>query len=343
MKRRLTLSQRRAEKLAALIPRESLQPAVVDWAEQRPQREFWGVAFSGGADSVALLSLLWAHWPERRARLVALHFNHRLRGAASRADAAFCRRLCASLGVTLVAGEWAQPMKTAGEAAARAARFDFFADAMRSRKIQVLWLGHQQDDIAESMLMRLARGSGTAGLAAPRALHEHPAERMHVRPLLTLKKAAVAAALRQAGIAWREDLSNAGEAFFRNRVRKSVVPIWCEAAGRDALAGAALSRQLLEEDEVALEAWVDRIGAIEAAGCLNVGRLRDLPRAVVRRTLYRWLAQQGEPFELSRQAFELLLAAVERGVPTRQSLSLSAFAVIKKGRLALQKRAQGPV
>jgi hypothetical protein len=54
------------------------------------------------------------------------------------------------------------------------------------------------------------------------------------------------------------------------------------------------------------------------------------------------LARQGERFEISRQAFELLLAATERGVPTRQSLGLSAFAVIKKGRLSLQKRVLGP-
>jgi tRNA(Ile)-lysidine synthase len=342
MKRRLTISQRRAELLGVVIEQERLQPSVLTWAAARAPRESWGVALSGGADSVALLLLLWAHWPERRGRLVAFHFDHRLRGAESRKDAAFCRRLCASLGVSLVTGRWAQPLKTAGEAAGRAARFDFFEDAMRARRMKVLWLGHQQDDVAESMLMRLARGSGAAGLAAPRALHEHSAGRIHVRPLLTLKKAEVCAALRKAGIAWREDLSNAGEVFFRNRVRKTVVPIWCEAAGRDALAGAALSRQLLEEDDVALERWVDRLGAIDAAGSLNLAPLRELPRAVVRRALHRWLARQGERFEISRQAFELLLAAAERGVPTRQSLGLSAFAVIKKGRLSLQKRVLGP-
>jgi tRNA(Ile)-lysidine synthase len=341
MKSRPTLSQRRAGLLGVVIPREHLQSAVLAWAAARAPRERWGVALSGGADSVALLLLLWAHWPERRGRLVAFHFDHRLRGAESRLDAVFCRRLCAGLGVPLVTGYWAQPLKTAGEAAGRAARFDFFEDAMRLRRMKVLWLGHQQDDVAESMLMRLARGSGSAGLAAPRAIHEHLAGRIHVRPLLTLKKAAVCAALLKAGVPWREDPSNSGEAFFRNRVRKTVVPIWCDAAGRDALAGAALSRQLLEEDDVALERWVDRIGAINAAGSLNLARLRDMPRAVVRRALHRWLARQAERFELSRQAFELLLAATERGEPTRQSLGLSAFAVINKGRLSLQKRVLG--
>jgi tRNA(Ile)-lysidine synthase len=339
MKRRTTIWQRRAERLAMVITKERLQPAVLDWAATRAPRELWGVALSGGADSVALLLLLWALWPERRRRLVAFHFDHRLRGAESQADAAFCRRLCAGLGVPLVSGYWSEPLKTAGEAVGRAARFDFFENAMRLRRMKVLWLGHQQDDVAESILMRLARGSGSAGLAAPRSIHEHTVGRIHVRPLLTLKKAEVCAALRKTGAGWREDSSNAGEVFFRNRVRKTVVPMWCEAAGRDALAGAALSRQLLEEDDVALECWVDQLDAIDATGSLNLARLHQVPRAVVRRTLHRWLARQGERFELSRQAFELLLLAAERGMPTRQSLGLSAFAVIKKGRLSLQKRA----
>jgi len=52
-------------------------------------------AVSGGADSLALLLLLWAHWPERRSRLQVLHFNHRLRGRASRTDEVFCRKVCA--------------------------------------------------------------------------------------------------------------------------------------------------------------------------------------------------------------------------------------------------------
>src|SRR6185312_6911905 len=211
------------------------------------------VAFSGGADSLALLLLLWAHWPGRRRRLRALHFDHRLRGKSSRADAAFCARVCRALGVPLTAGAWAEPDAAAGEAGARAARFAFFGREMRRRKLRVLWLGHQQDDIAESMLMRLARGSGAAGLAAPRPLQAGPGGR-RLRPLLGLKKAELAAALAAAGAAWREDETNTEGTFLRNRIRRRVLPAWRRAsAGRDALAGAALARELLEEDDDALE------------------------------------------------------------------------------------------
>ena len=86
-----------AAKLAAIFPRERLDAAVLAWADAAPRRAIWGIAFSGGADSLALLLLIWAHWPERRRRLRVLHFNHRLRGAESRADVVFCRRVCAKL------------------------------------------------------------------------------------------------------------------------------------------------------------------------------------------------------------------------------------------------------
>ncbi|HVW19769.1 MAG TPA: tRNA lysidine(34) synthetase TilS [Opitutaceae bacterium] len=329
--------RRRAERLAAALPRSRLHPAAAAWAERRPAREGWAVAFSGGADSLALLLLLWALWPARRRRLRALHFDHRLRGRASRADAAFCARVCRGLGVPLTAGAWARPDAAAGEAGARAARFDFFRREMRRRGLRALWLGHQQDDIAESMLMRLARGSGAAGLAAPRPLQAGP-DGARIRPLLGLKKAELAAALRAAGAPWREDETNAGDAFLRNRIRRRVLPAWRRAsAGRDALGGAALARELLEEDDDALEAWAAAAARFGARGELPLARVRGLPRAVLRRILRRWLDRHGRSPHLSRPGFELLLAALQRGRESCQSLGPGGFAVIRAGCLRFSR------
>jgi len=327
--------KRAAAAAAALIPRDRLHPAAVGWADERPPAERWAVALSGGADSVGLLLLLWAHWPKRRARLLAFHFDHRLRGAQSAADARFCARACADLGVPLVSGSWRGARASRSEADARAARFDFFRREMSRRRMRVLWLGHQQDDIAETMLMRLARGSGGSGLAAPRAVHPFPPDRpgaggrFHIRPLLSVKKSQIAAAVRSSGAQWREDSSNRKGAYFRNRLRLDVVPRWIRASGRDALGGAALSRELLEEDDRALEAWVDLIKPIGPDGSLSASRLAGKPRAVVRRALYRWLLMVPKAGELSRQGFDSLLRALERGAPARHSLGSHGFAVIR--------------
>ena len=304
---------------------------------RRPSR--WAVAFSGGADSLALLLIFWAEGPGRWGRdFVVLHFNHGLRGRASDADEKFCAQVCAALGLKLVTGRWRDAHKGASEAEARAARHAFFSREMGRRKIRLLWLAHQQDDIAETMLMRLARGSGTGGLAAPRPVQPQADGRVHLRPLLTLKKAELVAALRAAGAVWREDSSNAGPDYFRNRIRATVLPVWVRAAQRDALAGAALARERLEEDDVALESWLDELRPLTKAGRLDLRRLAGQPRALVRRALHRWLLALPAAVELSRQGVEVLLTAVERAQPTRFSLGKDAYAVIRDGFLRREAR-----
>jgi tRNA(Ile)-lysidine synthase len=327
----------KAASVGELIPWARLHPAVLAWAAPRRKSDVWCIAFSGGADSLALLLVLWAHWPERRDRLVALHFNHRLRGRESAREEKFCRQVCAALGIRLRVGQWRGSHPGAGEAEARTARHAFFARAMKARRSRVLWLAHQQDDIAESMLMRLARGSGSGGLAAPRPVQPMGTGRTHLRPLLALKKAELIAALRQAGADWCEDSSNARDVHFRNRIRRHVLPGWKRAAGRDAVAGAALARELLEEDDQALQAWAEKLAPVGRDRRLDLSALAGLPRAVVRRALHRWLGVVRPETDLSRQGFAVLLAAVERGNPTRFSLGSTGFAVIRQGKLAFQK------
>ena len=327
----------KAVRVGEQITSAQLHPSVLAWAGRRRQGDVWCVAFSGGADSLALLLLLWAHWPERRANLVALHFNHRLRGRESVAEEKFCRQVCSALGIRLQVGQWRGTRTQASEAEARLKRHGFFTAAMKRAGSKVLWLAHQQDDIAESMLMRLARGSGTGGLAAPRPVQPASTGRTHLRPLLTVKKAALRTVLRKAGADWCEDSSNASDDHFRNRIRRKVVPGWIKAAGRDALAGAALARELLEEDEDALEAWAETLAKPGRGRWLNVADLADVPRAVVRRALHHWLGKVRPQTDLTRQGFTALLAAVVRGRPTRFSLGVGGFAVIKQGKLVFKK------
>ena len=328
----------RATRLGELLPPTRWHPAVVTAALRSRQSAPWCVAFSGGADSLALLLSLWANFPERRERLLVLHFNHRLRGRAADADAKFCRKVCQALGVRIRVGVWrSAPKKSASEAQARAARHDFFSREMKRFGAKQLWLAHQQDDIAETMLMRLARGSGTGGLAAPRPVQAMPDKRQHWRPLLTVGKQEILSVLRQAQVVWREDATNAGDDFLRNRVRRAVLPAWVKASGRDAMAGAALARERLEEDDVALESWLDRLAVLKR-GELDLERLTGAPRAVWRRALHRWLLAVRADTDLSRQGFAQLLLALEAGRSTRFSLGATAFAIIRKRRLTLKKR-----
>lgn len=331
--------QRAAERVGELLPLEALNAEVrrfvapgADGAKGR-----WVLACSGGSDSVALVLVVWAHWPKKRGQLVLAHFDHRLRGRASTADAAFCARLAKGLGVHFETARWTDVPAEPSEAAARTARHTFLEGVCRRHRARVVWTGHQQDDVAETMLMRLARGSGTAGLAAPRPVQETGEGRWRVRPLLDLARGDLQERLTAAGVAWREDESNTTGDYFRNRIRADVLPAWVKAARRDAVAGAALSRELLAEDEAALDAWLAELRPIEADGALMLKRLQRKPKALWRRALRAWLSLQADPGDLSRQGFENLLEMVMAGRARRFSLGKQGFARIRQGRLFFQK------
>jgi tRNA(Ile)-lysidine synthase len=163
------------------------------------------------------------------------------------------------------------------------------------------------------------------------------AGRIHLRPLLTLKKAELAAGLRRAGAVWCEDSTNETDSYLRNRIRRRVLPAWSRAVhGRDVLAGAALARELIEEDDQALEAWLDRIDPVLPDRTLDLRRLSGCPRAIQRRALHRWLQAQPKAGALSRQGFASLLSAVEANRPGRHSLGVDGFAVIRRERLRFE-------
>ncbi|QYM80402.1 tRNA lysidine(34) synthetase TilS [Horticoccus luteus] len=340
MARRLIDWPSAAVRLAEVLPRERLHPRVVAWAvHPRNRATPWTVALSGGADSLSVLLLLWGLWPEQRRRLRVVHFDHRLRGRSSMMDARFCAEVCHGLGLALKMGRWDERPLKVSEATARAARMAFFDQVLERQKESAIWFGHQQDDIAETLLMRLARGSGTAGLAAPRPVQAISRRRVHLRPLLTLSKAEITQALTGANIPWREDASNARATFLRNRIRRSVVPAWSEAvAGRNVLQGAALARELIEEDDAALEEWTERLPLFTPAGALRLAAIAGCPRAVKRRALARWLAQHQLVRALSRQAVDALLQAIERGGAARHSVGRDVFAVIRRGLLCIERR-----
>jgi tRNA(Ile)-lysidine synthase len=158
----------------------------------------------------------------------------------------------------------------------------------------VICFGHNRDDVAETMLLRIGRGSGLDGLSGPRPVQrfrERPGL-LHLRPLLDLSSGEIRAALRRCGIPWREDSTNAGLAYARNRLRHQVIPMLDAALGRDWAAGAARSRERVAEADELLDEMASRM--LEGAGeGLSLAGLRAAPPAIARRTLELWLCAQG--------------------------------------------------
>lgn len=179
-----------------------------------------GVAVSGGADSVALLEALRELAPKHEWTLVVLHLNHGLRGAASDADEQFVRDLAGELHLDVRVERAALQAGPGLEEAGREARRAFFARAMQDLGLNRVATGHTRSDQAETVLFRLLRGTGPAGLSA---ILPVTGEGL-VRPLLEISREEITAWLGARGRAWREDESNADPSFARNRIRHRLLP-----------------------------------------------------------------------------------------------------------------------
>ena len=182
----------------------------------------WGVAVSGGPDSLALLEALLELADRIGIRLGVAHFNHRLRGAESDADEAFVRQRAETHGLPFERDE-AIPGETDGEnleAAARRARYAFFERLIQQGTFDRIATGHTQSDQAETVLFRVLRGTSVAGLAAVRPVRRPGI----VRPLIDVSRGEVIEWLEQRGSTWREDSSNRDLRFSRNRLRRDLLP-----------------------------------------------------------------------------------------------------------------------
>ena len=271
------------------------------------------VAVSGGADSVYLLCALWAD-EALRPRLRVLHFDHRVRGEASAEDARFVAALCDALAVPCAVGARAG-RGMASEASLRADRDAFFAGQRAILGYDLLCTAHHLDDVVENALLRLARGAGLAGLAAPRVLQVFRDGHRRWRPLIAagIDKPALLAGLRSGGIPWREDATNAEPVAARNRVRAWLAAGGAEALGEGHAAGFARSARILDAAQAALAEWARELGCVVGAdGMMPVAALRGRPSALIQECLRAFLHAH-EVAEPSEASLAPLAAAIAEG------------------------------
>jgi tRNA(Ile)-lysidine synthase len=247
-------------------------------------------AVSGGADSVALASLLGHLAPVAGWGLAGLiHVHHGLRPGEADEDEAFVRALAEGLGVPCVVRRIDVPtlMKTTGrsmEASAREARYAAYEDGARRLEASHVATGHTADDQAETVMLRLLRGSGLRGVSAVR-----PRRGRYVRPLIDCRRDALRRYLADRGQDFREDSSNRDLAIPRNQLRHSLMPLidrlW--PGGSMALARFA---ELAAADELFLTALASREAGEPGRSAtdgvqLDRRRIRPLPPVLMRRVL----------------------------------------------------------
>lgn len=195
------------------------------------------LACSGGADSTALLLAFHQLQTRFHYRLTVVTVNHNIRSAEeSAADSAFVAELCSRLDPPvdcvveeIPAGEvvrYAKDRNRGTEDAARTLRYRLFEKTAASVGVDYIVTAHNRSDVYETALMRLFQGGSTASLSMM------PVRRgRYLRPLITVERRDIEAFLRQQGIAWREDATNAEDAYLRNRIRHHLVPALAAAFG----------------------------------------------------------------------------------------------------------------
>jgi tRNA(Ile)-lysidine synthase len=226
------------------------------------------VLLSGGRDSVCLLDLA----VELGCSARALHVNYGLRTEADD-DEVHCRTLCERLGVALAVHRASRPEDAPGnlQAWARDVRY---AAATEMAAGELVAVGHTASDQAETVLYRLAASPGRRALLGmqPRSGHL-------VRPLLTVTREETGAWCRARGLAWRDDATNASDAFARSRVRHGLLAA-LEAVDPRAAANVVRTAELLREEAEVLDVVVDT--ALAGRDRVSLLHLADLPPALAR-------------------------------------------------------------
>jgi len=254
-----------------------------------------GVAISGGPDSVLLLHFMHALAGEGGLTLAAVHFNHHLRGAESDGDEAFVRDLAASLQMEYLRGEAevgrvARERRHNVEAVAREVRYRFFFSLVDQGRLDRVATAHTANDQAETVLMRLLRGTGTRGLGGIYPVLEGKV----VRPFLGLTRAEVMQEIAARGLPYRVDSSNLNTRLQRNKVRMELLPLLAKEYNPEIITLLNQFAERARDDEACLERWARerahpwrvREGREER---IPIRALLEFPPAVARRVLRQML------------------------------------------------------
>jgi tRNA(Ile)-lysidine synthase len=293
-----------------------------------------GVAVSGGADSMALLRSMFELREELGVVLKVLHFNHRIRDAEADADEHFVRTISGEQRLEFICASADTPAhraqeKLSLEASARMLRYRFFAEQIGSGVVNKVATAHTLDDQAETLLLRLVRGTGLRGL---RGVHDQTAEGI-IRPLLHVRRTEIEQYLKSIGQTWREDATNADTHHTRNRIRHELLPVLARDFNPQIVDTLARTAEVLTADEEYLNAETLKLlpllvmpgkpvrgggrAATDNSVAIDAQKLQSQPLAL-RRRIIRCIAE-GLGVHLDQQQVEDAL-----GLAANQKLQISA-------------------
>lgn len=281
------------------------------------------VAVSGGMDSVALLDALVRIRQRGKLpmKLIVAHLNHMLRGEDSDGDEIFVRNLAAEheldcLTEQIAVADVAFDEKQNLEATARRLRYEFLERAAEQFAANLVCTAHTLDDQAETILMRMLRGTGAEGLAGVHEVRPLGQSVTLIRPLLGITREEVVAHCQNYGLEFRHDCSNDSTEFTRNRVRHELLPLLKSFNPRVNQTLIRLAELISDDESFLRQAAAEALAETRQGAGLSIKRLMKHPLAIRKRVLRQWLSQ----IRGGLQRIEAVhLAAIERLIAAGKS------------------------
>ena len=303
-----------------------------------------GVAVSGGVDSMTLLHCLCLLRGRMNLEITAYHMEHGIR-AESESDMRFVMAQCEVLGVPCVVERADVPVLAAKrcvsvETAARDARYTF----LDAQDADFIATAHQMNDMAETVLMNLLRGSGLGGLTG---IPERRGK--YIRPLLGVSRRQIEAYAKRCGIEYVKDATNDDTGYTRNYIRKELLPRMARV-NRGAKRNIARTAALLAEDEAALIETARSSGCIEDTrdgAAVDIGKLKGLMPAVQKRVLRLAVEAHCGLTDIESVHVEAMRRLAQQGKSAKRvDLGRGVFAVVAYGKLMIgrtgEKRYNNP-
>ncbi len=254
------------------------------------------LAFSGGADSRALLHFLATRANENGFSLTLAHVNHGIRGEEALRDRGFCQTVAEAYGLELCILDADVPAlaKAHGrglEEEARVVRYEYFERLMRERRIPLLATAHHADDNLETVLFHLCRGTGLSGLCgiAPTRDLEYG---ILTRPLLPVSRSEILAYCRENGLEYVTDSTNSDTAYARNRIRGEVIPILSDFYEELPARTYRMTEALREDENFLSTLAAELVARAETDGGLSLALLRDAATPIRTRALMQWVKHE---------------------------------------------------
>lgn len=321
------------------LPQSFLSPHTLAGLEQSASLL---VAFSGGADSGALLDMTVRYAKQCGAKVYAAHVNHGIRGAEADRDEDFCKKSAEKYGIEIFTLKADVPSIAAKEqksieTAARDVRYGFFSKLMKEHDIPILCVAHNADDNLETIIFNIARGSGLSGVCGIPQTRDCDGG-VIVRPILEMSKDDINKYCSENNIEYVTDSTNTDTDYSRNRIRALIIPELKKICPAAESAAARLSANL-RADALCLDSMAAWFLEETREGCsVEAEKINGSPLAVTSRAIMTLFSEISNGEELEYPHIKAILELSRKAVP-HSSLDLPAGvrAVIEDGKLCFTK------